>query len=77
MRKLIVENSAIIAKHLASLVSHLGHEVCATSATASDAIARAAVLKLMAYDPIDFLGKPVSALLLQRALRRAEGLSGL
>jgi two-component system, response regulator PdtaR len=122
MRILIVENSAIVAKHLASLVADLGHEVCATSATASDAIARAAVLKpdvvimdirlakgssgvdaarelyvrqglrcifvsgnldertrtaLMAYDPIDFLGKPVSALLLQRALKKAEGLSGL
>jgi DNA-binding NarL/FixJ family response regulator len=45
MRILIVENSAIIAMHLASLVADLGHEVCATSASASDAIARAAALK--------------------------------
>jgi two-component system, response regulator PdtaR len=35
---------------------------------------RAAVLP---YDPIDFVGKPVLPLLLQRALRKAEGLTEL
>jgi DNA-binding NarL/FixJ family response regulator len=29
---------------------------------------------LLPYDPIDFLGKPVLPLLLQRALKKAEGL---
>ena len=42
MRVLIVENSAIIAMHLAKLVADLGHEVCARAASASDAIAQAA-----------------------------------
>ena len=32
---------------------------------------------LMPYEPIDFLGKPVLPLLLQRALRKAEGLTDL
>ena len=122
MRVLIVENSAIIAMHLAKLVTDLGHEVCARAASASDAIAQAAALKpdvaimdlrlakgssgvdaaralyerhalrciivsgnldeptraaLVPYDPIDFLGKPVLPLLLQRALKKAEGLTGL
>ena len=31
--------------HLAKLVADLGHEVCATAATASDALARATALK--------------------------------
>ncbi len=120
MRVLIVENSAIIALHLAKLVADLGHEVCATAATASDAIARATALKphvaimdirlakgssgvdaarelyeshslrcifvsanldeptraaLVPYDPIEFLGKPVLPFKLQRALKKAEGLT--
>ena len=45
MRVLIVENSAIIAMHLAKLVTDLSHEVCARAASASDAIAQAAALK--------------------------------
>ena len=45
MRVLIVENSTIIAMHLAKLVTDLGHEVCARAASASDAIAQAAALK--------------------------------
>jgi len=45
MRVLIVENSTIIAMHLATLVTDLGHEVCARAASASDAIAQAAALK--------------------------------
>ena len=122
MRVLIVENSTIIAMHLAKLVTDLGHEVCARAASASDAIAQAAALKpdvaimdlrlakgssgvdaaralyerhalrciivsgnldeptraaLVPYDPIDFLGKPVLPLVLQRALKKAEGLTGL
>ena len=122
MRVLIVENSTIIAMHLAKLVTDLGHEVCARAASASDAIAQAAALKpdvaitdlrlakgssgvdaaralyerhalrcifvsgnldeptraaLLPYDPIDFLGKPILPLLLQRALKKAEGLTGL
>jgi FixJ family two-component response regulator len=32
---------------------------------------------LVPYDPIDFLGKPVIPLLLQRALKKAEDLTGL
>jgi hypothetical protein len=32
MRVLIVENSTIIAMHLAMLVTDLGHEVCARAA---------------------------------------------
>ena len=122
MRVLIVENGAIIAMHLAKLVTDLGHEVCAYAASASDAIAQATAFKrdvaimdlrlakgssgvdaaralyerhalrcifvsgnldeptraaLLPYDSIDFLGKPVLPLLLQRALRKAEGLTGL
>ena len=122
MRVLIVENSTILALHLAKLVTDQGHEVCARAASASDAIAQAAVLKpdvaimdlrlakgssgvdaarapyerhalrcivvsgnldeptrsaLVPYDPIDVLDKPVVPLLLQRALKKAEGLSGL
>ena len=45
MRVLIVEDDAIIAMHLAMLVAELGHEVCATAATAAAAIALAAVHK--------------------------------
>jgi two-component system, response regulator PdtaR len=30
---------------------------------------------LLAYDPIDFVGKPVLPILLQRALKKAEGLT--
>jgi DNA-binding NarL/FixJ family response regulator len=45
MRVLIVENSTLIAMHLAKLVTDLGHEVCARAASASDAIAQAAALK--------------------------------
>lgn len=44
MRVLIVENNVIIAMHLAQLVTDLGHEVCATAASASDAIAQGAAL---------------------------------
>ena len=122
MRVLIVEDSAIIAMHLAMLVAELGHEVCARAASAAEAIAQAAALKpdvvlmdirlakgssgidaarelyarqalrciflsanldeptraaLLPYDPIDFVGKPVLPVLLQRALKKAEGLTGL
>jgi two-component system, response regulator PdtaR len=117
MRVLIVENSAIIAMHLAKLVADLGHKICACVASASDAIAQAVALKpdvvimdlrlakgssgvdaaralyerhalrcifvsgnldestraaLLPYDPIDFLGKPILPLLLQRALKRPK-----
>jgi DNA-binding NarL/FixJ family response regulator len=41
MRVLIVEDEAIIALHLAILVAELGHEVCATAASAAGAIALA------------------------------------
>ena len=44
MRVLIVEDDFIIATHLAKLVVDLGHEVCATAASASDALAQAATL---------------------------------
>ena len=43
MRVLIVEDDAIIAMHLAMLVAELGHEVCATAASAAAAIALAAL----------------------------------
>ena len=121
MRVLIVEDSVIIAMHLANLVADLGHEVCACAASSSDAIAQAAALKpdvaimdlrlakgssgleaarvlyerqalrcifvsgnldeptraaLVPYDPIDILAKPVRPRLLQRALKKAEGLTG-
>jgi two-component system, response regulator PdtaR len=100
----------------------LGHEVCATVASASDALAQAATLNpnvvlmdlrlakgssgldaarqlharhalrcifvsgnideptktaLMPYEPIDFIGKPVLPVALQRALKTAEGLTEL
>jgi two-component system, response regulator PdtaR len=41
MRVLIVEDEAIVALHLAILVAELGHEVCATAASAAGAIALA------------------------------------
>jgi two-component system, response regulator PdtaR len=44
MRVLIVEDDFIIGMHLAELVADLGHEVCATVASASDALAQAATL---------------------------------
>jgi two-component system, response regulator PdtaR len=119
MRVLIVEDDPIIAMHLAMLVVDLGHEVCATAASAPEAIARAAAsspdvvlmdirlaggtsgveaarvlhvrlalrciflsanldeptrASLAPCDPIDFVGKPVLPILLQRALKKAEGL---
>ena len=43
MRVLIVEDDAIIAMHIAMLVTELGHETCATAASATDALARAAL----------------------------------
>jgi two-component system, response regulator PdtaR len=42
MRVLIVEDDPMIAMHLAMLVADLAHEVCATAASAPEAIARAA-----------------------------------
>ena len=122
MRVLIVEDDAIIALHIAMLVAELGHEVCATAATAAGAIALAALhnpdvvlmdirlaqgssgidaareihaqqalrciflsgnldeptrTALLPYEPIDFVGKPVLPLVLQRALKKAEGLTDL
>ena len=122
MRVLIVEDDVIIAMHLAMLVAELGHEVCATVSSATDAVARAAALNpdvvlmdirlaggsngvdaarelhtrqalrciflsanldeptraaLQPCDPIDFVGKPVLPVLLQRALQKAEGLTEL
>ena len=41
MRVLIVEDDAVISMHLAMLVAELGHEVCATAASAAGAIALA------------------------------------
>ena len=120
MRVLIVEDDAIIAMHLALLVSELGHEVSATAASAAAAIALSALHKpdvvlmdirlahgssgidaaralhaqqalrciflsgnldeatrsaLLPYEPIDFVGKPVLPVVLQRALKKAEGLT--
>ena len=122
MRVLIVEDDAIIAMHLEILVAELGHEVCATTASAAGAIARAAAhnpdvvlmdirlaqgssgidaarelhaqqalrciflsanldeptrTALLPYEPIDFVGKPVLPVVLQRALKKAEGLTDL
>ena len=122
MRVLIVEDDFIIAMHLAELVVDLGHEVCATVASASDGLAQAATLNpgvvlmdlrlakgssgldaarelhachalrcifvsgnideptrtaLMPYEPIDFIGKPVLPVVLQGALKKAEGLTEL
>jgi DNA-binding NarL/FixJ family response regulator len=122
MRVLIVEDDFIIAMHLAQLVVDLGHEVCATVASASDGLAQAATLNpgvvlmdlrlakgssgldaarkpharhalrcifvsgnvdeptrtaLMPYEPIDFICKPVLPVVLQRALKKAEGLTEL
>jgi two-component system, response regulator PdtaR len=119
MRVLIVEDETIIAMDLKMLVTEFGHEVCATAASAAEAIAHAALhgldvvlmdirLKggssgidaarelytrqalrciflsanldettkavLSAYEPIEFLGKPVLPVLLQQALKKAEGL---
>jgi two-component system, response regulator PdtaR len=122
MRVLIVEDDTIIAMHLAMLVAELGHEVCATVASAAGALALAAFHKpdvvlmdirlaqgssgidaardlhaqqalrciflsanldeptrtaLQPYEPIDFVGKPVLPVVLQRALKRAECLTEL
>ena len=122
MRVLIVEDEAIIAMHLAILVAELGHEVCATAASAAGAIALATLhnpdvvlmdvrlahgssgidaarelhaqqalrciflsanldeatrTALLPYEPIDFVGKPVLPVVLQRALKKAEGLTDL
>jgi two-component system, response regulator PdtaR len=122
MRVLIVEDEAIIALHLAILVAELGHEVCATAASAAGAIALATLHNphvvlmdvrladgssgidaarelhaqqalrciflsanldeptrraLLPYEPIDFVGKPVLPVVLQRALKKAEGLTDL
>ena len=119
MRVLIVEDDAIIAMHLALLVTELGHEVCATAVSAAGAIAQATAhnpevvlmdirlaqgssgidaakdlhagqglrciflsanldeqtrTALLPYAPIDFVGKPVLPVALQRALKKAEGL---
>jgi DNA-binding NarL/FixJ family response regulator len=122
MRVLIVEDEAIIALHLAILVAELGHEVCATAASAAGAIALATLHNphvvlmdvrlahgssgidaarelhaqqalrciflsanldeptrraLLPYEPIDFVGKPVLPVVLQRALKKAECLTEL
>jgi DNA-binding NarL/FixJ family response regulator len=122
MRVLIVEDEPIVAMHLALLVAELGHDVCATAATAASAIALAAAHRpdvvlmdirlaqgssgidaarelhvhqalrciflsanldevtrttLLPYEPIDFVGKPVLPVVLQRALKKAEGLTEL
>jgi two-component system, response regulator PdtaR len=122
MRVLIVEDEAIIALHLAILVAELGHEVCATAASAAGAIALATLHNphvvlmdvrladgssgidaarelhaqqalrciflsanldeptkraLLPYEPIGFVGKPVLPVVLQRALKKAEGLTDL
>ena len=122
MRVLIVEDEAIIALHLAILVAELGHEVCATAASAAGAIALATLhnpdvvlmdirlahgssgidaarelhaqqalrciflsanldeptkTALLPYEPIGFVGKPVLPVVLQRALKKAEGLTDL
>jgi two-component system, response regulator PdtaR len=122
MRVLIVEDDSIIAMHLAMLVAELGHQVCATAASAARAIAQAAAHNpdvvlmdirlaqgssgidaarelhaqqalrciflsanldeptrkaLLPYEPIDFVGKPVLPVVLQRALKKAEGLTNL
>ncbi len=42
MRVLIVEDDAIIAMDIAMLVTELGHETCATAASATEACACAA-----------------------------------
>ena len=42
MKVLIVEDEALVAMDLATLVAELGHEVCATAASAAGAIAEAA-----------------------------------
>jgi two-component system, response regulator PdtaR len=121
MRVLIVEDDVIVAMHIAMLVTELGHEICATAASATEAVARAALdgpdvvlmdirlaggssgidaaheiyerlglrciflsanldeatrAALSPYEPIDFVGKPLLPLLLQRALKKAEELSG-
>jgi DNA-binding NarL/FixJ family response regulator len=122
MRVLIVEDEPIIVMHLALLVAELGHEVCATAATAAGAIVLASAhnpdvvlmdirlarggsgidaarelharlalrciflsanldgptrMALLPYDPIEFVGKPVLPIVLQRALEKAEGLTDL
>jgi two-component system, response regulator PdtaR len=122
MRVLIVEDDAIIAMHLASLVVGLGHEVCATAMSASGAISLATAHNpdvvlmdirlaqgssgidaareiharlglrciflsgnldeatrstLLPFQPIDFVGKPVLPVVLQRALKKAEDLTDL
>jgi two-component system, response regulator PdtaR len=122
MRVLIVEDEPIIAMHLALLVAELGYEVCATAASATGAIALAALhnphvvlmdirlaqgssgidaarelhaqralrciflsanidestrAAIQPYEPIDFVGKPVLPVALQRALKKAEGLTDL
>jgi two-component system, response regulator PdtaR len=122
MRVLIVEDDAIIAMHLATLVVELGHEVCATAMSAAGAIALATAHNpdvvlmdirlaqgssgidaareiharqglrciflsgnldettrstLLPFQPIDFVGKPVLPVVLQRALKKAEGLTDL
>jgi DNA-binding NarL/FixJ family response regulator len=42
MRILIVEDDAIVAMHLAMLLTELGHEICGTAASAATAIDQAA-----------------------------------
>jgi DNA-binding NarL/FixJ family response regulator len=122
MRVLIVEDDVLIGMHLAELVADLGHEVCGTARTSTEAIAQAIALRpdvvlmdirlagvnsgvdaarelhgrqalrcifvsanldeptrtaLLPYEPIEFVGKPVVPVVLQRALRKAEGLTEL
>jgi DNA-binding NarL/FixJ family response regulator len=117
MRVLIVEDDAIVAMHLAMLLTELGHEICATAASATAAIEQAAKYEpdivlmdirlaqgssgieaarvlhtrhslrciflsanldeptkrsLLPYEPIDFVGKPVLPILLERALEKAQ-----
>jgi AmiR/NasT family two-component response regulator len=60
MRVLIVEDDIIIAMHLAILVAEFGYEVVGTVR--------------LPLEPIEFVGKPVMPVVLQRALRKAEAL---
>jgi two-component system, response regulator PdtaR len=117
MKVLIAEDEVLIATHLRMIVTELGHAVCATAASADEAIVAAAAhdpdvvlmdvqlakgscgiaaareiyrrhgipciflsaniddaakKAALPYEPIDFVGKPVLPILLQRALEKAE-----
>ena len=80
LRVLVIEDDALIAMALAELLAALGHEVCATAATESEAVAAAARCDpdLMIVDAGLRLGSGISAVeeILRRGPRSHVVISG-